>query len=73
MSQLNDVLTAIDTETTAVAAEVDALRASLANVITPDQLAKLASISSRLQGIAADPANPVPAAPPADATTPPAA
>lgn len=59
---LDDLLTAIDNETNAVAAEVASLRAQLAAAPTVTQatLDKLSSISSRLQGIAADPANPVP-------------
>lgn len=67
MSQLEDLITAIDNETNAVAAEVATLRAQLAAAPTVTQatLDKLSSISSRLQGIAADPANPVPAPAPA--------
>ena len=68
---LDDLVTAIDNETNAVAAEVAALRAQLAAAPTVTQatLDKLSSISTRLQGIAADPANPVPA-PPLPATPP---
>lgn len=71
MSQLDDLIAAIDNETNAVAAEVAALRAQLAAAPTVTQatLDKLSSISTRLQGIAADPANPVPA-PPAAAAAP---
>lgn len=60
---LDDLVTAIDNETNAVAAEVAALRAQLAAAptVTQETLDKLSSISTRLQGIAADPANPVPA------------
>lgn len=67
---LDDLVTAIDNETNAVAAEVAALRAQLAAAPTVTQatLDKLASISGRLQGIAADPNNPVPT--PAAPTTP---
>jgi chromosome segregation ATPase len=67
MSQLDDLITAIDNETNAVAAEVAALRAQLAAAptVTQSTLDKLTSISTRLQGIAADPANPVPAPTPA--------
>jgi ABC-type transporter Mla subunit MlaD len=70
MSQLDDLITAIDNETNAVAAEVAALRAQLAAAPTVTQatLDKLSSISTRLQGIAADPANPVPAPAPAPST-----
>lgn len=66
---LDDLVIAIDNETNAVAAEVSALRAQLAAAPTVTQatLDKLSSISTRLQGIAADPNNPVPA------PTPPAA
>lgn len=74
MGQLDDLITAIDAETNAVAAEtnavaaeVEALKAALAAAptVTQTQLDKLAAISARLQGIAADPANPVPAPAPA--------
>jgi hypothetical protein len=66
MGQLDDLITAIDNETNAVAAEVDALKAQLAAAptVTQAELDKLTSISTRLQAIAADPANPVPNTPP---------
>lgn len=84
MSQLDDLITAIDTETNLLAASVESdakviadLRAQLAAAPTVTQatLDTLTSVSTRLQAandrlkaIGADPANPVPAPAPAPAT-----
>jgi hypothetical protein len=66
-TQLEDLISAIDAETNAVAAEVDALHAQLAAAqgatVTQADLDRLAAIRDRLKTIGSDPANPVPAPP----------
>lgn len=67
MGQLEDLATAFDTETTAVAAQIDKLHAELNAAIAANQapdpatLAKLQAVSDRLKALGADPANPIPA------------
>ncbi len=74
IDDVNALLTKIDDETNAVAAEVTALKDQIANsggISAADAdsvVAKLGAISDRLTGIAADPSNPVPAAPPSSGT-----
>lgn len=69
IDDVNALLTKIDDETNAVAAEVTALKDQIANsggISAADAdtvVAKLGAISDRLTGIGADPANPVPEAP----------
>ena len=86
MSQLDDVITAIDSATTDIATALETDAAAISGLgsqrgagapPTPDQLAKLTNIQARLTAsaarakeIGADPANPVPTATPT--TTPPA-
>lgn len=74
MGQLEDLVTAIDAETNAVAARIDHLGSELASALAAGQapkaetLAALSTISDRLKSLGADPANPVP--PPAPAPAP---
>lgn len=65
---VQQLITDFDTETTAVAAKIDALIAANANTISPDQVAQFQAISARLKALGNDPANPIPA--PAPAPTP---
>ena len=64
---LDDLITAINDETNVVANRIDNLKSELAaalsqgSPVTQAQLDELAAISTRLQGLGADPANPVPA------------
>ncbi len=67
MGQLEDLTSALDAETNAVAAKLDKLSAELASAITtgqapkPETLAALSAISDRLQSLGADPEAPIPA------------
>jgi hypothetical protein len=65
--EILDLLKKIDDETDAVAKEVADLKASIGTGMSPADVQvvhdRLAAISDRLEGIAADPANPVPPAP----------
>ncbi len=69
IDDVNALLTKIDDETNAVAAEVQQLKDQIQNsggISAADAdavVAKLGAISDRLTGIAADPSNPVPAPP----------
>lgn len=64
---LTDALTLIDTDTTALAAVVTALRATISTSMTQADVdavqATLGSVATRLEGIARDPNQPVPAGP----------
>lgn len=64
---LTDALKAIDTDTTAIAAVVDALRATITTSMTQAEVdsvtTTLGGISTRLKATAADPAAPVPPGP----------
>jgi len=71
MSQLSDLITALNDNTNLVAAKLDKLAAELAaagTAPTPEQLAQLQGISDHLKALGSDPANPVPA--PAPEPTP---
>lgn len=67
MGQLEDLVTAFDAETTAVAARLDNLTAELQAAIAagvapkPETLAALAAISARLKILGSDPNAPIPA------------
>lgn len=64
MSALDDLTTALDQETTAIATRIDALTAELAaagQAPTAAQLASLSAISDRLKSLGVDPAAPIPA------------
>lgn len=67
MSQLEDLVLALDAETTAVAVRLDKLSADLAAALAdgtapkPETLAALTAISDRLKSLGADPAAPIPA------------
>ncbi len=71
IDDVNELLTKIDDETNQVAAEIQQLKDQIANsggISAADAdavVAKLGALQTRLQGLAADPNNPVPA-PPAD-------
>jgi septal ring factor EnvC (AmiA/AmiB activator) len=69
MNQIDQLIADFDAETTAVAAQLDAIRAELAasknDAVTPAQLTALDAISARLKALGADPAQPIPPAPPA--------
>jgi hypothetical protein len=64
---LEDLVTALDAETNAVAARLDKLQADLAAALAagqapkPETLAALQAVSDRLKSLGQDPANPVPA------------
>lgn len=62
VTALDDVVAQLDTATNEIAAELDQLRGEIANSdqATADRLAPLVQ---RLQGLAADPSNPVPVDP----------
>lgn len=62
MSATEDALRDLDQATNDVAAEVDELRAQVAN-FDQDTAAKLGVVAERLRGLAADPSQPVPPAP----------
>lgn len=71
MGQLEDLASALDAETNAVAAKIDTLGAELAAAVAagqapkPETLAALSAISDRLKSLGADPAQPIPSpAPP---------
>lgn len=76
IDDVNTLLTKIDDETNAVAAEVTALKDQIANsgglsaADADGVVARLGAISDRLTGIGADPSNPVPEAPPAEPGAP---
>lgn len=69
MSALDDLTTAIDQETNAVAARIDKLTGELAAAVaagqapTAAQIAALQAVSDRLKTLGADPAAPIPPAP----------
>ena len=71
MAQLEDLVSALDAETNAVAAKLDHLSAELAAAVAagqapkPETLAALAAVSDRLKSLGADPAAPLPAPAPA--------
>lgn len=77
MATLADVITALNDNTNAVAARMDALLAQIAGgTIKPEDLATLQAISDHLKQLGANPSNPVPPAFPAgsaDAKAAPAA
>ena len=60
---LEQALIALNNATNDVAGAIATLRAQLAlgQPVTPGQLQQMDSIIARLEGLAADPANPVPA------------
>lgn len=62
MSQLDDVLSEVDTATTQVASELESLRSAVESG-DGAAAARLQPLADRLRAIAADPNNPVPAAP----------
>lgn len=65
---LADALAAVDTDTTALAAVVDSLRAKISTSMTAADVelvkGKLGAISTRLKATAHDPDEPVPPTPP---------
>lgn len=67
MSQLEDLVAALDAETNAVAARIDHLSAELSAAIAagqapkPETLAALQAVSDRLKVLGSDPAAPIPA------------
>jgi hypothetical protein len=65
MNDFDTSLARIDAATTEVANDLRELREQLANgvAVTPEQLAALAAAADRLEGIGADPTNPVPDVP----------
>lgn len=69
MGQLEDLVTALDTETNAVAARIDKLSAELRDALSkgappaPATLTALSAISDRLKVLGSDPSNPIPASP----------
>jgi hypothetical protein len=65
---LNEALSNLNVATNNIAEEVAELRSQLGNVATPEQLAQMDAISTRLNSLAADPNNPVPETPPTDAS-----
>ncbi len=68
MSQYTDLVSALDAETTAIAARIDALTASVAAAVAAGQapdLTPLQAISDRLKSLGTDPAAPIPAPAPA--------
>ena len=71
MGQLEDIVTALDEATNAVAARIDKLSADLqANIAdgkapAPETMEALAAISARLKSLGADPSAPIPPEPPA--------
>lgn len=73
MSALDDLTSALDQETTAIATRLDTLTMELAaanQAPTAAQLAALSAISDRLKSLGADPAAPIPAPVPAPPTPP---
>ena len=66
MGQLEDLVSALDTETNAIAAKLDKLQSELSAAIAngqapkPETLAALSAISDRLKSLGADPAQPIP-------------
>jgi ABC-type transporter Mla subunit MlaD len=70
MSQLDDVITAINDATNSLAARVATIQGELTAALeagtapTQAQLDELGAIATHLNGIAADPTNPVPATAP---------
>lgn len=62
-ANVTEAIIALNAATNDVAAKVLALRNALAagEPVTQNQLAQLDSIAARLEGLAADPQNPVPA------------
>ena len=71
--QVKKLLDAMNAETNDIGARIDALNAKLAAApgTDPEVLAGLTALSARLQGLAADPSNPIPAPAPAPAPTAP--
>ena len=71
MTQYEVLLTKIDQHTTQVAQRMDTLTAKLAAAVTagtapdPDVVSRLQAIADHLRVLGTDPADPVPAAPPA--------
>lgn len=63
------ILSAINDETNQIAAVIDALRANQSTMTEAEVNDALNSISNRLKGVAADPANPVPTTGPAASQT----
>lgn len=65
MADLNQAIADLNDATNSIADRVTALSAQLAGNMTPAQVAdaqtQLEAIATRLKGLAADPANPVPA------------
>jgi chromosome segregation ATPase len=59
MSDTTDAIAELNTETDALAARIDAVLASN-ETVDDATAAELRAVSSRLRGLAADPANPVP-------------
>lgn len=59
MSQVDDVLAALDEATNAVAEDLERLRAEVAGM-DADTAAKFVPLVDRLRSLAADPENPVP-------------
>lgn len=63
MSKTDDILNALNKATNDVAAEITKLKESLGSSISADQAAQFDAIAARLEGLAADPQNPVPQTP----------
>lgn len=74
MSQIDDVITALNTNTNAVAARLDQMIAEIAadkaSTVSAAQLASLTAISDHLKTLGSDPAAPVPTPPPAAVASP---
>jgi hypothetical protein len=72
MAALDDLITALNDNTNAVGTRLDKLTAEIAAAgaaPTPAQLAELQAVADHLKALGADPANPVPAAPPPSSPT----
>ncbi len=82
MSKVDDLISAMNDETTAIAKRIDMLRGEIAasmtagEIVKPETLTALAQLSDRLHQMGQDPTDPIPGAgglpeaPPAPATPP---
>lgn len=77
MGQLEDLVTALDSETNAVAKKIDELTSALASAVAANQAPKaetltaLGAISDRLKALCADRSAPIPPATPTEPPTSP--
>lgn len=62
-TQLDQIISDLNTNTNAVSARLDKIIAQLGDAVTPDQLAQLQAVSDHLKALGQDPANPVPTVP----------